>query len=152
MFGWGQAGRLAACATLAFSLVCVAASARAEVRVEGDEAALRLTADNASLGDVLAALKSKFRLRYDESLRVDREVTGTLNGTLHRVVVRLLDGYDFVVKRSAADGVEIIRVTEPGRAHTAAQPRAFMWRAAFTKTASSAATRTVSTASRLPRN
>ncbi len=119
------------------------------MQIEGNETALRLTADKASLGEVLAALKSKFRLRYDESLRVDREVTGTLNGTLHRVVVRLLDGYDFVVKRSAAEGVEIIRVTEPGSAHTASQPRAFMWRAAFTKTASTAPART---ASRLPRN
>ena len=84
-----------------------------------------MTADKAPLGEVLAALKSKFRLRYDESLRVDREVTGTLNGTLHRVVVRLLDGYDFVVKRSAADGVEIIRVAEPGRAHTASPAACF---------------------------
>lgn len=144
MSGWGQRKLRAACGALALTLACASTAARAEVQIEGDEAAVRLTTDQASLGEVLAALKAKFRLRFDESLGVEREVSGTISGSLHRVVVRLLDGYDFIVRRSAQEGVEIVRVTEPGRVHTAAQPRAFMWRVTPTKTASTAPIRNAS--------
>lgn len=145
MPGWGQTRHLAACAAVVIAVGCVSASpVCAEVRVEGDEAAVRVTADRASLGDVLAALKTRFRLSYNASIPLNREVTGVLSGTLHRVVVRLLDGYDFVVKRSALDGVEIVRVAERGRGHPASQPAPVMWRAALTNTASHP--------SRLPRN
>jgi hypothetical protein len=87
---------------------------RAELRVESDAAGIRVTATNAPLGEVLAALKAKFPLRYGD-IAVDRDVTGTIEGTLHRVVVRLLDGFDFVVSRSG-DGVEIVKVAPCGTA------------------------------------
>jgi len=135
MSRWGQIfGRRARGVTLALALACAGlATARAEVSVEGDEAALRVTADKATLGEVLAALKARYRLRYDSSIDLGREVNGTLTGSLHRVVVGLLAGHDFVVKRSSEEGVEIVRVAQPGTPMT--RGRNFTWRAAFTKTA-----------------
>jgi hypothetical protein len=131
---WGQVSGRAARIAFALALLCAAVTvARAEVQVEGDEAALRVSADKATLGEVLAALQARYRLRFDPSLDLGREVSGTLTGSLHRVVVSLLAGYDFVVKRSSEEGVEIIRVAQPGTPMT--RERNFTWRAAFKKTA-----------------
>ncbi len=100
---------------LALALACaLGPPARAEMRVESDAAGIRLTATNAPLGEVLAALKAKFPLRYG-AIAVEREINGTIEGTLHRVVVRLLDGFDFVVSRSP-EGVEIVKLAPRGTA------------------------------------
>ncbi len=128
MSRWGQVRRVG-CAVVALVLLWAFPNAsRAELRIEGDEAALRVIADQAPLGDVLAALKAKFRLRY-HTVDSDRQVTGTISGTLHRVVVRLLDGHDFVVQRSA-EGVEILQVAPRGgvRALRPGRPAAPVWR------------------------
>jgi hypothetical protein len=110
-----SASRWLARAPLALALLCaLSMPAPAEVRVESDEAGIRVIASNAPLGEVLAALKAKFPLRYG-TIAVDRDVTGTIEGTLHRVVVRLLDGFDFVVSRSP-EGVEIMKVAPRGTA------------------------------------
>ena len=113
-------GPLAACVALA--LACSAAIARAEVLVEGDEAAVRIVARQASVAEVLAALQSKFRFRYNLAVSPERQVNGTIAGPLHSVVARLLDGYDFVVKR-APDGVEVVRVAPRGTASWTPQAR-----------------------------
>ena len=104
-------GPLAACVALA--LACSAAIARAEVLVEGDEAAVQVIARQASVAEIFAALQSKFRFRYTLAVSPERPISGTISGPLHRVVARLLDGYDFVVKR-APDGVEVVRIAPRG--------------------------------------
>jgi hypothetical protein len=126
MWRRGQAYGIALRALVALALIGATAT-RAEVRIEGDEASLRVTADKATLGEVLAALKAKFRLRY-ESINVDRQFNGTVSGSLHRVVVRLLDGFDSVVSRTA-DGVEIIQLAPRGMANAVpqARPGATLW-------------------------
>jgi hypothetical protein len=114
--------RLAACAALALALLCaLVPPARAEVLVQSDETGIRLTATNAPLGEVLAALKAKFPLRYG-AIAVEREINGTIEGSLHRVVVRLLDGFDFVVSRSP-EGVEIVKLAPRGTASFTPQVR-----------------------------
>jgi hypothetical protein len=119
-------GRLAAYVALA--LACGAATARAEVLVEGDEAAVRIVARQASVAEVFAALQAKFRFRYRLDVSPERQVSGTLAGPLHGVVARLLDGYDFVVKR-APEGVEVVRVAPRGTASwaPAARPGVTVW-------------------------
>jgi hypothetical protein len=100
---------------LALALLCaLALPAHSEVRLESDASGIRLTATNAPLSEVLAALKAKFPLRYG-AVAVEREINGTIEGTLHRVVVRLLDGFDFVVSRSP-EGVEIVKLAPRGTA------------------------------------
>jgi hypothetical protein len=121
--------KLATRAAIALALLCaLAPAARAEVRLESDAAGIRVTAINAPLGEVLAALKAKFPLRYT-AIAVDREVNGTFEGTLHRVVVRLLDGFDSVVSRSP-EGVEIVKVAPRGTANfmPQARPGATEWK------------------------
>ena len=115
-------------AVVALALMGAAVNAaRAEVRIEGDEANLRITADKATLGEVLAALKAKFPVRYG-AINVDRQINGTISGSLHRVVVRLLDGFDSVVSRTA-NGVEIIQLAPRGMANAVpqARPGATLW-------------------------
>ena len=139
MAGWGQVW-VAGCAVIALGLLCAfAGTARAELRIEGDEAALRVIADQAPVGDVLAALKAKFRLRYS-AVDSDRLVSGTISGTLHRVVVRLLDGHDFVVQRSA-DGVDIVQIAPSGgaRALRRGRPIAPVWRTSLKQIGTQAA-------------
>ena len=125
---WGQV-RVAGCVVIALGLSCaLPAASRAELRIEGDETALRVIADQARVGEILEALKAKFRLRY-RAIDSDRHVTGTISGTLHRVVVRLLDGHDFVVQRSA-QGVEILQIAPRGGATSQrlGRPIAPVWR------------------------
>jgi len=104
------------------ALLCVAPGVSAKVLVEGDETSVSLVAENANMADVLAALKAKFRFRYSLSADPDRQVTVNLSGPLHQVVARLLDGYDFVVKRSP-EGVELLRMAPRGTATAAPQAR-----------------------------
>ena len=104
-------------AAVALVVVC-AAAARAEVLVEGDEAAVRVVARQASVAEIFAALQSKFRFRYTLAVNPERPISGTVSGPLHSVVARLLDGYDFVVKR-APDGVEVVRIAPRGTANWA---------------------------------
>jgi hypothetical protein len=128
MAGWGQAiARAAMGLGLALALTC-ADAARAGVLIEGDETELRVIADKAPLGEVLAVLKAKYRLRYDGAINVSREVNGTVSGTLHRVVVQLLGGHDFVVRRSD-EGVEIIQASPHGMANAIprARPGVTLW-------------------------
>jgi hypothetical protein len=109
---------------LALALLCAAPQAsRSEILIEGDEASLRVVVDKATLSDVLAALKAKFRFRYALTVDPSREISGTISGPLHRVVARLLDGYDFIVKRSP-EGVELVRIAPRGTADAVPQARA----------------------------
>ena len=116
-------------ARAALALVCAAAPmARADVLVDGDEAAVRVVARQASVAEVFAALQSKFRFRYSLAVSPERQINGTIAGPLHRVVARLLDGYDYVVKR-APDGVEVVRMSPRGTASwtPSARPGATVW-------------------------
>ena len=83
---------------------------------------VRIVARQASIAEVFAALQSKFRFRYNLAVSPERPVNGTITGPLHGVVARLLDGYDFVVKR-APDGVEVVRVAPRGTASWTPQAR-----------------------------
>src|SRR3954469_22183043 len=74
-----------------------AQSVCADVRVTGAPEAIRLEAHDAPGREVLAALNASFGLRYRGDAGVDRRISGTYQGSLARVVRRLLDGYDFIM-------------------------------------------------------
>lgn len=80
--------------------------ARAEVLVSRMPDGIKVEISDASVDEVLAALSAKFALRYRSGARLDRRVTGTHRGSLSRVIGRVLDGYDFVMK-TVGDGVEV---------------------------------------------
>jgi hypothetical protein len=99
-------GRLPVVAILLAALLH-AHSVGAETGITGEPDAVRVEARDASLEEVLAALKASFGLHYRSSASLDRRVNGKYEGPLQRVVTRLLEGYDFVVKNRAGN-IEVI--------------------------------------------
>ena len=81
--------------------------AGAETNVTGGADAIRLELRDAPIDEVFAALKASFGLRYRSSAALDHRLTGIYEGSLQRVVTRLLEGYNFIVKTSAGS-VEVV--------------------------------------------
>jgi hypothetical protein len=79
---------------------------RAEVLVEGEARDVRVEARDATVVDILVALGEHFALRYRGS-PASGGVTAKFEGPLRRVVARVLDGYNFVIRENA-DGIEVI--------------------------------------------
>jgi hypothetical protein len=79
-----------------------AASTPGAIRVRGDAAAIRLDARRTTIADVLAALNTSFDLSYSSWIVLDEEINGTYTGSLKRVIARVLDGYNYVIKQDNA--------------------------------------------------
>jgi hypothetical protein len=89
-------------------------SVRAEARVTGQPDNVRVEARDSSVEEVLAALGASFGLRYRSTASLGRRITGTYAGSLQRVVTRLLNGYDFVMKTdSGSVEVAVYGVANP---------------------------------------
>jgi hypothetical protein len=75
--------------------------ASAEVHVEGNLAALRLTASGDTLSDVLSAFAAQWPVKYRTAVPLNVTVEGAYSGSLSHVVARLLDGYNYVIKQDS---------------------------------------------------
>ncbi len=80
--------------------------ASAKTKVERKPDAVTLTAEDAPIGEVLAALSSKFGLVYTPTPGLNRTVGGAYSGSLREVLTRVLDGCDYVVSYSG-DEIEL---------------------------------------------
>jgi hypothetical protein len=80
--------------------------ARAEIRVHGPVDDVRVEANGASLVEILAALGAHYPVRY-RGIPGSGGVRQRVEGPLRRVLVRLLQGNDFVIK-GGGDGLEVI--------------------------------------------
>ena len=114
--------RLALCARVLLAAVLIALilphSARAEVRVSGTAEAVRIEARDATVADVLAALNAGLGLQFRSSAPLERRVSGTFAGSLRRVLARVLEGYDFVLKeRAGTPEVVIVGAAKTGESH-----------------------------------
>jgi hypothetical protein len=88
-------------AAVTFSLLALgSASAGAAVRVDVQPGVVVVNASNATVAEILTALRETGYLRYRTPVDLSRTVSGTYKGTLQRVVSRLLDGYDFTLQVS----------------------------------------------------
>jgi hypothetical protein len=94
----------AAVAALAYGF---ATAACAEVQVEGDLSALRVTTSGDTLSNVLSAFGDPFHVKYRAAVPLNAEINGVYSGSLSQVVSRLLDGYNYVIKKDQ-DLTEII--------------------------------------------
>ena len=104
--GWRRSRR--ALALLVALGVCGPAGlARAEVLVEGTPAAVRVTADQAAISDVLAAVATSFNATYRSAIPLDAPAGPAYAGSLPQVIARLLDGYNYMIKRNR-QGTEIV--------------------------------------------
>ena len=96
------------CWLLAAVLMCTLATiARAEVHVEGDPTAVRVTTSQDAISDVLSALAAALKVKYRSSIRLDARANETYSGSLREVVARLLDGYNYVIKKNEGT-IEIV--------------------------------------------
>lgn len=92
-------GALIVCAVILVGAPLV----QAEVRItaaEGDR--VTIEAHDATLRDVLDALAKAHKLQFSSSDPLSRSVTGTYSGSLQRVLLRLLYGYNVVMRVSPA--------------------------------------------------
>ena len=88
-------------AAVTFSLLALgSASAGAAVRVDVQPGGVVVNASNATVAEILTALRETGYLHYRTPVDLSRTVSGTFKGTLQRVVSRLLDGYNFTLQVS----------------------------------------------------
>jgi hypothetical protein len=80
------------------ALAIAPTSVLAEAQVRGSPAAVTVEAQNTSVEDILAALNTAFGMRYRSSANLDKRLNGTYEGSLRRVVARVLEGYNFFVR------------------------------------------------------
>jgi hypothetical protein len=82
------------------ALACgLATPVSAEVHVEGNLSSLRVTSSGDALSDVLTAFGAQWPVRYRSSVPLDVKIAGAYAGSLSQVVARLLDGYNYVIRR-----------------------------------------------------
>jgi hypothetical protein len=85
---------------LATVLMCgLATIARAEVQVEGSPAAVRVTTSEDAISDVLVAFAKTFNVQYRTAIPLDAAANATYSGSFGQVISRLLDGYNYVIKK-----------------------------------------------------
>src|ERR1700730_10577994 len=92
---------------LALLIAAVPASVLAEAKVEGNPDAVRVEARDATVDEVLSAIRTAFNLHYRTSTALDLSITGIYEGSLQRVISRVLEGYDFIVKSSPGN-IEVV--------------------------------------------
>jgi hypothetical protein len=103
------------CRTLAAGalLLLLQGGAWAETKVEGTAEALRLETSDSPIQEVLASLHDALKLEYRTSVQLDQSISGTYRGSLQRVLSRVLDGYDFVLKNSS-EKIELVVLGRKG--------------------------------------
>jgi hypothetical protein len=109
MARWNVRARTAKVGALqAAAVLCAAAApAAAEVRVtDAGGGELVIEARDATVQEILEALGQTRTIQFQNSEALSRRVTGTYAGRLQRVLSRILDGYDHVI-RSTASGIQI---------------------------------------------
>jgi hypothetical protein len=92
--------------TVAALLTMLAEPVSARVKVEGLSDDMSVSAEAASVREVLAALSARYNLAYEPSPELDRSFGGRYSGTLQQVLRRVLEGYDFIIK-SSPDSIEL---------------------------------------------
>ena len=102
-----------AAALAVVTVMLMAGTVHADVRVKGDAGAVQVDATRSNVGEVLSALESAFRLRVKASVALDRHVGGRFTGPLAQVLPRLLDGYNYVIRMQATE-IEVNILGSPG--------------------------------------
>jgi len=85
---------------LAAALAVAPTSLLAGAQIQGSPDAVRIETQNSSIEEVLTALGSAFDLRYRSSANLGKQLSGTYEGSLQRVVTRVLEGYDFILRNN----------------------------------------------------
>jgi hypothetical protein len=76
------------------------------LRVQGPADNVRVEARGATVTEILAALGERYAMHY-RGAPANRSVTATFEGPLRRVLTRLLEGNDYVIK-TGIEGLEVV--------------------------------------------
>ena len=93
--------------------LCAVTAACAEIRVEGTRDALQVSTGGEPVADVFSTLGRAFGITYRSAIPLDAPASETYSGTLLEVTSRLLERYNYVLKRNQ-DETEIIIVGKRG--------------------------------------
>lgn len=96
---------------LALANIIRVGEVRADVHVRGAAAAVEVATSQASITEVLSALKATFHIRYRTSMVLDDVLDGTYEGSLRQVMSRVLAGYNYVMINNG----DILEVTIIGK-------------------------------------
>ncbi|WP_426442396.1 hypothetical protein [Bradyrhizobium genosp. P] len=97
----------------AFGMLGWGIVAHAQVRVEGKPDAVHIEVGAVPLRHVLDVLQANFNMRYRTGDALAKPMTGNFNGSLHRIIVRLLDDYDFAMKVTP-EGIDVLIIGPSG--------------------------------------
>jgi len=89
---------LRAAIVLGVALAIAPTPALAEIQVRGSPEAVTIEARDTSVEEILEALSHAFDMDYQSSVDLDKPLNGTYVGPLSRVLTRILQGYNFVLK------------------------------------------------------
>ena len=130
-----DAGRLRSCPSrpqgfrgfAAVGLACLSAlsttQADAEVAIDGGRDEMQVRVENDTVGHVLEALGQNGNLHSRSATPLNKVIDGSFSGSLEHVLLRILDGYNFVIRRNP-QGVEVFVFGESGAAPIAPAPAA----------------------------
>lgn len=104
---------------LGAALATATTPAVAELRVRGSPEAVIIETRDTPVEEVLAALSRAFNMRYQSSVNLDKRLSRTYAGPLSRVVPRILDGYNFILKTDNGH-IAVTVLGQPNAATTAA--------------------------------
>ena len=123
---------------LGAALAAASTTALADAQVRGSPDAVTVEARNTSVEDVLKALGGAFDVHYRSSTNLQARLTGHYEGSLQRVMKRVLDGYSYFVKvgdgridltvldapqtASSTNASDLVRVVAPPPDAAPAQP------------------------------
>jgi hypothetical protein len=79
----------------------------ADAAVSGSMDFAQVEARHSSVEEVLDALSKVFPIRYRTSIALSHSVSGTFKGPALKIVAHLLEGYDYVVRQTAAGEFEV---------------------------------------------
>jgi hypothetical protein len=130
--------KASAAIALGVALAAAPSAALADAQVRGSPEAVTVEATNTSVEEVLKALSGAFDVHYRSSVNLQTRLTGNYQGSLQRVMKRVLDGYSYFVKigdgridvtvldapRGAplTGAADFVRVVAPPAAAAPAQP------------------------------
>jgi hypothetical protein len=83
---------------LGVALAAAPTAALADAQVRGSPDAVTIEARNTSVEEILKALGGTFDVHYRSSANLQMRVTGNYEGSLQRVMKRILDGYSYFLK------------------------------------------------------
>jgi hypothetical protein len=77
----------------------LSAAPHSALTVDGVSSSIRLDVHQATLEEILSALATRYNLSLSSSIALGDTREGTYSGSLELVISRLLDGYDYVIRR-----------------------------------------------------